>query len=143
MKLSTRGRYGARLMLDLSLQHGQGPVLLRELAERQGLSAKYLDQLAGNLRTAGLLKSKRGVGGGIMLAKPPQQISLLEVVEAVEGALSLVRCVAHPEGCPRSQKCVTFEVWDELARAMRNVLSKITLADLARRHKQKEIGLQG
>lgn len=143
MKLSTRGRYGARLMLDLSLQHGQGPVLLRELAERQGLSAKYLDQLAGNLRTAGLLKSKRGVGGGIMLAKPPQQISLLEVVEAVEGALSLVGCVAHPEGCPRSQKCVTFEVWEELARTIRNVLSKITLADLARRHKQMEIGFQG
>ena len=143
MKLSTRGRYGARFMLDLSLQYGQGPVLLRELAERQGLSAKYLDQLAGNLRSAGLLKSKRGVGGGVMLAKPPQQISLLEVVEAVEGALSLVGCVAHPAGCPRSQKCVTFEVWEELAQAMRNILSKITLADLARRHKQKEIGLQG
>lgn len=138
MKLSTRGRYGARFMLDLAMHYGQGLVLLRELAKRQGLSAKYLDQLVGALRGAGLVKTKRGVSGGFQLAKLPDQIRLLEVVEAVEGPLHLVQCVAHPKGCPRSEKCVTIEVWEEAARAMREVLSRITLADLVERQRAKE-----
>jgi Rrf2 family protein len=137
MRLSTRGRYGARFMLDLAMQHGKGPVLLRDLAKRQNLSAKYLDQLVGNLRSAGLLKSKRGVGGGIFLAKSPEEIKLFEVVEAVEGPLELVNCVLHPAGCPRSEKCVTLEVWEQVGRAIKDVLSEITLADLAKRQEEK------
>jgi Rrf2 family protein len=127
-------------MLDLAMQYGKGPVLLRDLAKRQSLSAKYLDQLVGNLRVAGLLTSKRGVGGGIYLAKPPEEIKLLEVVEAVEGPLDLVSCVVHPRGCPRSKKCVTMEVWEEISQAMKGILSGITLAELAERQRRKASG---
>jgi Rrf2 family protein len=124
-------------MVDLAMHYGQGLVLLRELAERQKLSAKYLDQLVGSLRGAGLVRTKRGVSGGFELAKPPDQIRLLEVVEAVEGPLNIVACVAHPEGCPRSGKCVTLEVWEEVAQAVRDVLAKVTLADLVERQDLK------
>jgi Rrf2 family protein len=138
MKLSTRGRYGARFMLDLALNFGAGTVLLRDLAKRQELSVKYLDQIVGGLREAGLVKTKRGVKGGFSLAKPPEEIRLLEVVEAVEGPLNLVNCVAHPEGCPRSGSCVTIEVWEAMGNAMREVLSGITLAQLVHRSREKQ-----
>ncbi len=141
MKLSTRGRYGARFMLDLATNEADGPVLLRELAGRQNLSSKYLEQLVGPLRKAGLVKSKRGVKGGFLLAKPPEQIRLLEIVEAVEGPLVLVHCVLHPEGCPRYARCVTTEVWGEVTQNIRDVLRRITLADLMKRQKKKEEGL--
>lgn len=134
MRLSTRGRYGARFMLDLAIHGGQGPVLLKDLAERQGLSVKYLEQLVGPLRKAGLVKSKRGVRGGFQLAKAPEEIRMLEVVEAVEGALTLVECVAHPKGCPRSPKCATKEVWSKAANAIREVLAGISLADMIGSH---------
>jgi Rrf2 family transcriptional regulator, cysteine metabolism repressor len=137
MRLSTRGRYGARFMLDLAMHEGDEPVLLRELAERQGLSVKYLEQLVGPLRRAGLVRSKRGVSGGFNLARPPEEIRLLEIVEAVEGPLSLVECVAHPEGCPRSSRCATMDVWSEVAGAIREVLAGTSLADLIGRHRSK------
>lgn len=142
MRLSTRGRYGARFMLDLAIHGGQGPVLLKDLAERQGLSVKYLEQLVGPLRKAGLVKSKRGVRGGFQLARAPEEIRMLEVVEAVEGSLILVECVAHPKGCPRADDCATKEVWSKAARAIREVLAGITLADMIgiqrSRRKRKE-----
>lgn len=125
-------------MIDLAAHYGKGLVLLKDLARRQHLSAKYLDQLMLSLRRAGLVKSKRGVKGGFQLAKPPEEIRLLEVVEAVEGPLDLVDCVAHPEGCPRSRKCVTLEVWEEMGREIRQVLARRTLADLAQRQQKKE-----
>lgn len=130
MRLSTRGRYGARFMVDLAIHGQESPVLLKDLAQRQGLSVKYLEQLVGPLRKAGLVKSKRGVKGGFQLSKPPEQIRMLDVVEAVEGSLSLVECVVHPDGCPRSERCVTKEVWAKAARAIRDVLASITLADM-------------
>jgi Rrf2 family cysteine metabolism transcriptional repressor len=139
MRLTTRGRYGARFMLDLAMHYDDGPVILKELAERQKLSAKYLDQLVSGLRKAGLVKTKRGVSGGFKLARRPEQIRLLEVIEAVEGPINVVHCVAHPAGCPRSQKCGTMEVWEEVAGAIRNVLSNVTLSDLVKRQKAKEL----
>jgi Rrf2 family protein len=138
MRLSTRGRYGARFMLDLALHEGQGPVLLKDLAERQGLSVKYLEQLVGPLRKAGLVKSKRGVRGGFQLSRAPEEIRMLEVVEAVEGSLSLVECVAHPKGCPRSADCATKEVWGKAADAIREVLAGISLADMIGVHSAKK-----
>jgi Rrf2 family protein len=138
MKLTTRGRYGTRFMLDLAMHDGQGPVPLRELVERQWLSAKYMIQLVRALRRARLVKTKRGVSGGVELTKDPSEIRILEIVEAVKGPLSLVKCVAHPEGCPLSSKCVTRDVWDEVAHAVQDVLHKITLADLVERQRVKE-----
>jgi Rrf2 family protein len=127
-------------MLDLAMNESDGPVLLKELAKRQGLSSKYLEQLVGPLRRAGLVKSKRGVKGGFLLSRPPQEIRLLEVVEAVEGPLVLVRCVLHPEGCPRHPKCATTEIWGEVTQGIRDVLSRTTLADLMTRQRAKEGG---
>jgi Rrf2 family protein len=124
-------------MLDLAMHDRGKPVLLKQLADRQGLSVKYLEQLVGPLRRAGLVRSKRGVSGGFHLARPAEEILLLEVVEAVEGPLSLVDCVMHPSGCPRATRCVTMEVWAEASMAMRQVLSRITLADLIGRHGTK------
>jgi len=125
-------------MLDLALHEGQGPVLLKDLAERQGLSVKYLEQLVGPLRKAGLVKSKRGVRGGFQLSRAPEEIRMLEVVEAVEGSLSLVECVAHPKGCPRSADCATKEVWGKAADAIREVLAGISLADMIGVHSAKK-----
>ncbi|MEJ5377299.1 MAG: Rrf2 family transcriptional regulator [bacterium] len=138
MRLSTRGRYGARFMLDLAIHQGQGPVLLKDLAQRQNLSVKYLEQLVGPLRKAGLVKSKRGVKGGFQLSRAPEEIKMLEIVEAVEGSLSLVECVAHPRGCPRSEECATKEVWGKAADAVREVLAGITLADMIGLHSSKK-----
>lgn len=136
MRLSTRGRYGARFMVDLAIHGQETPVLLRDLAQRQGLSVKYLEQLVGPLRKAGLVRSKRGVRGGFQLSKPPEQIRMLDVVEALEGPLGLVECVLHPYGCPRSERCVTKEVWAKAASAIRDVLAAITLADMIGRDKE-------
>jgi Rrf2 family protein len=138
MRLSTRGRYGTRFMLDLALHYGEGPVLLRDLAARQEISVKYLDQIVVGLRKAGLITTKRGVNGGFRLAKPPEEISVLEVVEAVEGPMSLVECVVHPQGCPRFDKCVTVEVWEKAASTIREALKEISLADLVRRQREKD-----
>jgi Rrf2 family protein len=89
-----------------------------------------------------LVKTKRGVSGGFQLTRPPDQIRLLEVIEAVEGPINVVNCVAHPEGCPRSEKCGTMEVWEEVSVAIRNVLSNVTLSDLVERQKAKESASQ-
>lgn len=117
-------------MVDLAIHGKEGPVLLKDLAKRQGISVKYLEQLVGPLRKAGLVTSKRGVRGGFQLSRPPEEIRMLEVVEAVEGSLSLVECVIHPDGCPRSTDCITKEVWARAASAIRDVLAGITLADM-------------
>jgi Rrf2 family iron-sulfur cluster assembly transcriptional regulator len=137
MRLSTRGRYGARFMVDLAIHGTEGPVLLKDLAKRQGISVKYLEQLVGPLRKAGLVTSKRGVRGGFQLSRPPEEIKMLDVVEAVEGSLSLVECVVHPDGCPRSTECITKEVWAKAASAIRDVLAGITLADMIGMKREK------
>ena len=101
MKLSTKGRYGARLMLELALEYGKGPVLLKEVAERQEISEKYLGHLISPLKAAGLINSTRGAHGGYTLAKASKDITLAEVVQAVEGNLSVVECVSSPGVCSR------------------------------------------
>ncbi len=137
MKLSTKGRYGARFMLDLALHHGEGPVLLKHVASRQELSEKYLGHLIPPLKTAGLVSSSRGAHGGYSLAKHPSEITLVEVVEAVEGQLVVAECVKSPEICTRSATCVARDVWSEVARAIQGVLGAITLETMVNRHNEK------
>ena len=102
MKLSTRGRYGVRLMLDLALHYGEGPIFLKDIAERQGISEKYLWQLINPLKTTGLINSQRGAHGGYVLGKAPERISLKEILQILEGSLCLVDCVDNPSFCERS-----------------------------------------
>ncbi len=133
MRLSTKGRYGARFMLDLALHYGQGPVTLKDVAERQGISEKYLWNLIGPLRTAGLMKSFRGSGGGYAITKPPSDINLKDIVSALEGPLCLVDCVDNPSVCERSRICVTRDVWHEVTDKLRQTLESITLKDMVER----------
>jgi Rrf2 family protein len=137
MKLSTKGRYGTRLMVDLALHHGEGPILLKEIAERQEISEKYLWQLISPLKNAGLINSTRGAHGGYNLAKPPAQITLKEIVVTLEGPMCLVECVDTPSVCSRSDTCVSRDVWHEVSEKILQTLESITLEYLVEKQKSK------
>lgn len=138
MRLSTKGRYGARAMLDLALNSGKGPVLLREIAKRQEVSEKYLEHSITTLRKAGLVRSIRGARGGYVLAKLPSQIRLSEIMEVLEGSMAPVECVDDPQVCQRAQLCVTRDIWAEMKEAIDNILESITLQDMVERQNKKK-----
>ncbi len=138
MRLSTKGRYGARAMLDLALNFGKEPVLLRDIATRQEVSEKYLEHSMSSLRNAGLVRSIRGARGGYILAKPPSEIRLSEIMEVLEGSMAPVECVDDPEVCHRAGLCVTRDIWEKMKEAIDNILESTTLEDLAERYKDKE-----
>ncbi len=131
MKLSTKVRYGMRAMVELARQSNGEPVLLRTIAEKQNLPEKYLEHLFTHLRTAGLVRSERGARGGYRLARPAGEITALDVYTALDGELELIACADHPEQCPYREDCVTTGLWRELGVALRGVLEKKTLKDLA------------
>ncbi len=138
MKLSTRGRYGTRVLLNLALQWGEGPVQLKDIARNQQISVMYLEHLIRPLMAAGILKSMRGARGGIWLVKHPQEIKLSEVIRLLEGSTDHVGCLDEPNTCPRTDSCVTRDIWAELKKAMDGVLESTTLQDLVERQKRKE-----
>jgi len=138
MKLSTRGRYGTRALLDLALHQGEGPVLLKDIAEREQISVRYLEHLITPLIAGGILRTTRGAKGGVSLAKPPEEIKLSEVIQLLEGSIAPVECVNSPEICSRSKSCVTRDIWGELKQAMDGILESTTLQDLAERQRRKE-----
>jgi Rrf2 family protein len=137
MKLSTRGRYGVRLMLELALHYGEGPILLKDIAGRQGISEKYLWQLINPLKTAGLVNSLRGARGGYMLGKAPEAVSLKEILQILEGSLCLVDCVDNPALCERSPSCISREIWGEASKNMQQTLEDTTLAVMVEKQKGK------
>ena len=138
MKISTKGRYGTRAMLDIGSNYGNGPVSLRELAERQGISMKYMEQIVPLLKTSGLVRSTRGARGGYVLARKPQDISLRDIVQALEGSWSLVDCVDDNSLCARAKECVTYEIWNELNLAIQKILDSTSLQDMIDRHWEKD-----
>ena len=138
MRLSTKGRYGARLMLELALNYGNGPVLLKDIARRQEISEGYLEHLLPPLKAAGLVNSTRGAHGGYMLAKAPSEITLREVVQVLEGSLSPVECVDTPSVCQRVRSCVTRDIWKELGEKISHTLESITLKDMVEMQGDKE-----
>lgn len=137
MKLSTRGSYGTRAMLELALHMDEGPLHLKEIARRQAVSERYLEQLVIALKVAGLVKSTRGAKGGFVLARRPSEIKLSEVVQVLEGSLSPMACIDEPGVCNRSPNCVTRDLWTEMKDAMVGVLENTTLHDLVQRYKAK------
>lgn len=139
MRISTKIRYGTRAILELANRFGSGPVDLREIANKEDISVKYLEQVFIPLRTAGLVKSVRGSKGGYVLAKPPAEIALKDVVEAFEGPIRLVECLADPDACEQSRGCVTREVWGEVSRAIENVFRGITFEEMVKRRREKEL----
>jgi Rrf2 family cysteine metabolism transcriptional repressor len=138
MKLSTRGRYATRALLELALRPGDNPATLKDIAQRQQISIRYLEHLITPLVAAGIVRSMRGPKGGISLARSPQEIKLSEVIQLLEGSTAPVECLDNPGVCDRSATCVTRDVWGELRKAMDNVLGSTTIADLVERQKLKE-----
>nr|WP_028990878.1 Rrf2 family transcriptional regulator [Thermacetogenium phaeum] len=132
MKLSTKGRYGLRAVLDMALHKSEGPITLNSIAERQGISEGYLEQLMMPLKRAGLVKSVRGAQGGYVLAKEPKDITVGEVIRALEGPIAPVACVSedYPEECERAEGCVTRLVWAKVRDSIAEVLDSFTLEDL-------------
>ena len=137
MRLSTRGRYGLRTLLDLALRQDEGPVLLKDIARRQEFSLPYLEHLIAPLIAAGLVGSTRGARGGVLLLKPPAEVKLAEAVQVLEGSIAPVDCVNNPALCHRSAFCVTRDVWVEMNEAMNRFLGSMTLQDLVDRQKRK------
>lgn len=137
MKLSTRTRYGVRLMLDLAQKYGGGPVLLKDVAKEEDLSEKYLSLIVLPLKASGLIKALRGAGGGYTLSRDPSEITLKEIVESLEGKVFLVDCVPDPKSCRRSAGCVTRDVWQIVADKIAETLGSMTLSDLVRMGKKK------
>ncbi len=131
LRLSTKTRYALRTMIELAKHEGEGMIPLKEVAEAQQLSPKYLEQLAISLRHAGLVLAERGSQGGYVLARPAAEITALQIVQAVDGPLQLVSCVSRPASCSRSPECSAHELWGRLTSAIDGVLSGTTLADLA------------
>jgi Rrf2 family transcriptional regulator, iron-sulfur cluster assembly transcription factor len=140
MKISTKSRYGVRLLLDMASHRHQGPVHLADVAARQGISVKYLEQIIIPLKKANYIKSLRGPKGGHMLARPPEDITIGEIVALLEEGTSLVDCSDRPESCERAGICLTRDVWLEAAKAMFDKLNSITLADLIKKCHTQENG---
>ena len=130
MKISTKGRYALRMMIDLAEHQNEGYISLKEIAERQNISKKYLEQIIPVFHSTDILRTVRGSQGGYALGRTPQKITVGEILRYTEGSLSPVECVDDPIGCRRSVDCATLPVWQGLARVIGNYLDGITLQDL-------------
>lgn len=134
MKLSTRGRYGLRAMIDMAQSEDKGPIATHTIAARQGISERYLEQLMVPLKRAGLVKSIRGSQGGYILGKNPDNITAGDIIRVLEGPIAPVDCVSenNPEACEREEYCITRVVWTKVRDAIAEVLDSYSLADLAK-----------
>ena len=141
MKISTRGRYGIRLMLALALNYNNGTIPLKTIAKDQGISEKYLEQIINPLTKSGLVKSFRGAQGGYMLTNPPEATTVGEILRVLEGSLSPVDCVDHPN-CANSDHCVSLSIWKKMKVALDEVVDIITLADMAAEYAEKNPDVQ-
>jgi Rrf2 family protein len=135
MKLSTRARYGIRASLELACNYGKGPLQIKIIAQKQEISIKYLEQLMAILKSAGFVRSIRGAKGGYVLAKPPNQIKLSDIFNALEGPIVTVECLESDQYCARAADCVARELWSQVQQAVIGVLESVTLEDLAKRAK--------
>ncbi|MDM7322268.1 MAG: Fe-S cluster assembly transcription factor [Gammaproteobacteria bacterium] len=141
MRLTTKGRYAVTAILDLALHQGHGPITLADIAERQGISLSYLEQLFAQLRRCGLVASTRGPGGGYNLGRPAAQINIAEVISAVDEPLDVRRCEGKAN-CQDHTKCLTHDLWTDLTRQIHTFLSGITLESLMQRRDVLEIAEQ-
>ncbi|MFO7718299.1 MAG: RrF2 family transcriptional regulator [Thermodesulfobacteriota bacterium] len=130
MRLSTRSRYGIRLMLDVAQNSQQGPVALRDVADRQDISLKYLEKLTRKLREGGFLSSRLGAKGGYALARPAAEITVKELIESLEGHVGLVQCWLEDKACSRVDQCLAYTLWARINEVLARELNGITLADM-------------
>lgn len=138
MKISTKGRYALRLMLDLAMKPSGEYITIKSIAERQQISDKYLEQIISVLNRAGYVKSVRGAQGGYRLTKPASDYTVGMILRVIEGNLAPVSCLEEETNeCSRCGTCATLEVWKQLEDAINNVVDQITLSDLVERQKTK------
>ena len=135
MRLTTKGRFAVTAMIDLALNSGEGPVTLAAISERQKISLSYLEQLFGKLRRYGLVESVRGPGGGYCLARPDADITIADVVRAVDEMLDATQC-GGLQNCRQAQRCMTHELWSTLNDRIYEFLSSVTLADEVKKQRQ-------
>lgn len=141
MRLTTKGRFAVTAMMDLALHGGSEPVTLAEISGRQGISLSYLEQLFGKLRRHGLVNSVRGPGGGYRLAKPIGEISVADIILAVDEPIDATQC-GGKENCQDDHKCLTHDLWANLNNHIFNYLRSVTLAELVRNHQAANDGVQ-
>lgn len=127
MRISTKGHYGLRSLVDIALNQEQGPVTLNGIAERQEVSVKYLWQVINPLHVNGYLKVTRGAKGGYMLARAPEQINMLDILTTLEGPVSIIKCLTDETFCTRVRTCISRSVWMEVNRTIEQALAEITL----------------
>jgi len=139
IRLSTKGRYGTRLMLNLAnnYSNGHGVVILRSISKTEDISIRYLEQIIIPLKINKLVKSIRGAGGGYKLSRPPASIKIQEILDALEGTCDLVECVENKDFCQRSKICAAYEIWQKASDMLKGYFEKITLQDLQQIEKQK------
>ena len=142
MKISTRGRYALRIMLDIALHGDKGPVSFKEVSEREGISVKYMEQIGSILTRSGFLKSVRGAKGGYNLTRKPSEYTVGDILRATEGELNIAPCL--DEGaCDRTSQCMTHELWLRMNNALMNVVDNTTLQDLIDSASRKVIRIDG
>ncbi len=138
MKISTKGRYAVRVMLDLALNNNGECIKVKDIAARQGISEKYLEQIIAILNKAGYVKSVRGAQGGYRIARDPQEYTVGMILRLTEGSLAPVACLEENYGiCERCDTCETLDVWKELHEAINQVVDRVTIADLVEKRKQR------
>lgn len=138
MKLTTKGRYAVTAMLDLCFHDAEGPVNLAEIASRQEISLAYLEQLFAKLRKKGLVESSRGPGGGYRLKRSPGEVSVADVINAVDEQVDATRCGGQ-ENCQGDLRCLTHDLWEDLSNHISAYLDGITLAELVQRKEVKQV----
>lgn len=136
LHLSTKARYATRALIELAMHNDNGPLKLRIIAEKQGISLKYLEQVMFPLNTNGITKTKKGHNGGYLLARDPKTINLYQIISTVEGPPSPTACVDNPDVCEKHEHCVTRDIWCHLKDVIAKELQDISLADLAYRKEQ-------
>ena len=130
MKISTKARYGLRILIDIALNGDDRPRMIREISVSQGISQKYIGRLILELRKAGFLRSVRGAKGGYVLKKNPKDISLLEIMEVMEGQIHLTKCLLCPTDCKRAVSCSSRSLWSNLTEEMRLTFARVNLAEI-------------
>ena len=136
MKVSTKGRYALRIMIDLAMNDNGEYIRLKEIAERQSITLKYMEQIMPLLTKAGYVRSYRGNNGGYMLARSPEEYTVGDILRTTEGSLAPISCIEEtPNRCPRKDYCTTLSFWEGLAKVINEYVDGITLADLMKKEK--------
>lgn len=139
MKISTKGRYAVRMLVDLAEHKNEGFVALKDIAERQEISKKYLEQIVPLLNKSGILKANRGYQGGYMLAKNPADLTICEILKITEGSVAPVACLDfEPIQCERAEECSTLYIWEGLYKVITDYLEGITIQDIIDKNSENE-----